>query len=187
MYKKISKLALSSLAIFIAISFISNDAYSQSDLDEAYYQLNEGNYSGAAAIFENYIAENPNATNIYLQLAYIYKTQNNLDKAIEYFNYVKNYSYNSDEISNAQKELEYLESSRSYEKLNQAYSLLNRGDEDAAITLFKEYVDENPNDSKILLQLGYLYANKKDYDSAIVYFEKVKNRSTIAEDVNTEY
>lgn len=183
MYKKISKLSLT-LAIYIAISFLSINAYSQSDLDEAYYQLNEGNYDGAAAIFENYIAENPNATNIYLQLAYIYKTQKKIDKSIEYFNYVKNYSYNSDEIANAEKELEYLESSKSYEKLDQAYSLLNRGDEDGAITLFKDYVDEKPNDSKILLQLGYLYANKKDYDSAIVYFEKVKNRSTIIEDVN---
>ena len=171
---------------FFVLAFVlltSVNAFSQSDLDEGYYQLNLGNHDVAAGIFENYLLSNPDDTKIYLQLAYIYKTQNNTERAIEYFAHVKNYSYNSDEVYSASSELQYLQENKSFEKLNDAYSLLNRGNVDEAIIVFKEHLDQNPNDSKVLLQLGYLYSNKQQYDSAIIYFEKTKNRSTVPEDV----
>ena len=171
---------------FIAVVFIlfaSLNVYSQSELDEGYYQLNQGNYEAAAGIFENYLLSNPDDTKIYLQLAYLYKSQGNSERAIEYFTHVKNYSYNSDEVSSASSELEYLQKDVTLEKLNDAYSLLDRGNVDEAIVLFKEHLDQNPNDSKVSLQLGYLYSNRQQYDSAIVYFEKTKNRSTVIEDV----
>ena len=159
--------------------------YSQSDLDEAYYQLNNGNYDTAAEIFESHLLSNPDDSKIYLQLAYIYKTQGKSDRAIEYFEHVKNNSYISDEVTAATNELQYMQADNSNDKLNEAYSLLNRNEVTAAMDIFKQHLDENPNDSKVLLQMGYLYSNKMQYDSAIIYFEKVKNRSTILDDITT--
>lgn len=183
MHNLTKKLTKYTLLLAVLMIFSSQNGYSQSELDEGYDQLNQGNYDAAAEIFEDYLLSNPDDTKIYLQLAYIYKTQNKTEKAIEYFTRVRDYSYNSDEVSSASSELEYLESNKSFEKLNTAYSFLNKGEVDAAIPLFIEHLDQNPNDSKVLLQLGYIYLSKNEFDSSMIYFEKAKNRSTISEDV----
>ena len=76
MHNLTKKLTKYTLLLAVLMIFSSQNGYSQSELDEGYDQLNQGNYDAAAEIFEDYLLSNPDDTKIYLHLAYIYKTQN---------------------------------------------------------------------------------------------------------------
>ena len=174
-------------AIVIAVlSF--NQVYSQTDdgdLELAYSYLNSGQTELATEIFERHIADNPGDTKIYLQLAYIHYLDKDYDKAYNYFEYVKNNSLDISEVDRAKLELENIDNMKIDTELNKAYDLLNNGKEDEAITIFEEYIKNNPNNTKIHLQLGYIYSNKKDYTKSLEYFQYVAdNSSDISESSN---
>lgn len=93
-----------SVYTFIYVIFITGSAYSQmSNLDSAYYYLNQGNKTQAVKIFENHLKENPKDTKIRMQLGYIYYDQRKLSKSLTHFQYVGKYS----------KDPSYVEKSRS--------------------------------------------------------------------------
>ena len=161
-------------------------------LDRAYQYLNTGNTTEAARLFEEYISTNTNATLIYLQLGYIYKQQGEIEKAQRNFQYVVNYSTEPSEIDKAKSEIDKIyaqkytpvtttttnsytptTSSSGADDLNQAYSALNSGDYSKAASLFETYLVSNPDNTKIHLQLGYIYDRLKRYDKAIFHFDYV--------------
>jgi hypothetical protein len=56
--------------------------------------------------------------------------------------------------------------------------MLKAGKDTDAIKLFEEYSNENPADTKVQLQLAYLYNTKKNTTKARKYFESVKRNTT---------
>jgi tetratricopeptide (TPR) repeat protein len=68
-------------------------------------------------------------------------------------------------------------------KADSGYTFLNNGQVSKAISYFEDYVKQNPNDTKIRLQLGYLYYDRKQYSRAIKNFEYVGNHSTDSKDI----
>lgn len=184
--KGVLKGLIFAVILFAVLSF--NQVYSQTDdgnLELAYSYLNSGNTELATEIFEHYIVNNPEDTKIYLQLAYIHYLNEDYDKAYEYFEYVKNNSTDISEIDRAELELENIQKKNEDSELSKAYSYLNDGDNDKAITIFEDYIKRNPNDTKIHLQLGYIYSNKKDYTKSLEYFQYVAdNSSDVSESSN---
>jgi Tfp pilus assembly protein PilF len=77
-------------------------------LNEGYEYLKRGDNKKAIESFEKYIKTHPEATKIYLQLAYLYDKEKRYTKALDYFDYVASHSNDIDEIDAAKKSL-YIE------------------------------------------------------------------------------
>lgn len=168
----------------------------KNSLDVAYQYLNSGNTHEATKLFEDYISKNPRATVVYLQLGYLYK-QNDKEKANRYFQYVVDNSIDPGEIEKAKYEVDNynkqststvinttVSSSSSNDDLNEAYNALNSGNTSKAIQIFEAYTKNHPDDTKIFLQLAYIYDKEKKYDKSIYYFDYVAANSNNQEEVD---
>ncbi|HEX2787676.1 MAG TPA: tetratricopeptide repeat protein [Ignavibacteria bacterium] len=174
-----------------------------SRLDEAYNLFNAGKVNEAAVIFEEQVRNNPSDTKTMLQLGYIYKSKGDYTKALEYFNKVYGASLKSDELKIATTEIADINtilnpktqttitgttpvysSSIGNDNLNKAYTLLNQGFKDAAIPYFEQYLISNPNDTKVQMQLAYLYYDVQQYTRAKERFQYVANNSASMEEKN---
>lgn len=172
-------------------------------LDNAYNNLASGYTIEAIRLFEEYIAKYPKATNIYLQLAYLYKQQENTEKALKYFQYVVDNAYDSESIEKSKIEIENINKQKyatnyynsnvnnnisvgtsGTDDLNEAYSALNIGNTEKAIKIFEAYANTHPDDTKIYLQLAYLYDKEKNYSKAIEYFDYVATNSNNRDEVD---
>ncbi|MGB9696996.1 MAG: tetratricopeptide repeat protein [Ignavibacteria bacterium] len=74
-------------------------------LNEGYEYLRTGNTKKAIESFERYIKDHPEATKIYLQLAYLYDKEKRYSRALDYFDYVASHSSDIDEIDAARKSM----------------------------------------------------------------------------------
>jgi Tfp pilus assembly protein PilF len=175
-------------------------------LSRAYDKLGSGSTSEAIGYFEEYIAKNPKSTSIYLQLAYIYKQQGNTEKALTYFQYVVDNAVNYESIEKAKTEIESIYRQKyssnttnnnsissintsstglsNNDDLNQAYSALNSGNNKKAIEIFENYLKSHPDDTKIYLQLAYIYDKERNYGKAIEYFDYVAANSTSIDEID---
>ncbi|MCX6164104.1 MAG: tetratricopeptide repeat protein [Ignavibacteriae bacterium] len=171
----------------------------KNSLDDAYKYLNNGNTGEATRLFEDYISKNPRATTVYLQLAYIYK-QSDKDKASKYFQYVLDNSIDPGEIEKAKYEIDSYNKqkytsnlnyssnitvgSNNSDDLNEAYTALNSGNTRKAIEIFEAYTNNHPDDTKIFLQLAYIYDKEKNYDKALYNFDYVATNSSKYDEVD---
>lgn len=168
-------------------------------LNRAYEKLGSGNTAEAVQLFEDYISKNPKSTSVYLQLAYIYKQQGNTEKALSYFQYVVDNAVNYESIESAKTEIENIYkqkyssattnsnttvSSGSTDDLNEAYSALNSGNNKRAIEIFEAYTKTHPDDTKIFLQLAYVYDKEKKYSKALENFDYVAAVSTNQDEID---
>jgi len=176
-------------------------------LARAYEKLGSGSTYEAIALFEEYASRNPKSTSVYLQLAYLYKQQGNTDKALSNFQYVVDNAVNTESIETAKTEIENIykqkyssnytsssnfstsNTSSSYsssnnDDLNEAYNALNSGNTTKAIDIFESHLKTHPDDTKIYLQLAYIYDQKRNYNKAIEYFDYVARNSKNADEVD---
>jgi len=190
--KKILKTALIICLTFTIIRAFAQET--EEKLDLAYKYLNTGNTAGAVPIFENYLKTHPGDLKVYLQLAYAYKQSGKNEDAKDYFDYVAFNSDDNNQIETAKEELKLLASninninslmtSGDDEELNKGYSLINKGDINSAITLFEKYKLRHPSNTKISLQLGYLYNDRKNYSKALDEFKFVNSRSKNRDEID---
>lgn len=177
-----------------------------SRLDEAYNLLNSGRVTEATAIFEEQMRNNPTDTKTSLQLGYIYKSKGDYTRALEYFNKVYSNSMKSEELKSATNEIADIEaiinpkpqittvvpqtttpvytSGTNNENLNKANTLLTQGFKDAAIPYFEQYLMTNPADTKVQMQLAYLYYDQKQYSRAKERFQYVSSYSQSMDEKN---
>lgn len=174
-------------------------------LDEAYTLFNAGKISEATVIFEEESRNNPTDTKTMLQLGYIYKSKGDYSKALEYFNKVYSNSMKSDELKTATTEIADINSilapktqtttipgtttpvyssSIGNDNLNKGYTLLNQGFKDAAVPYFEQYLISNPADTKVQMQLAYLYYDQQQYSRAKERFQYVSANSLMADEKN---
>jgi len=174
-------------------------------INNAYDNYNRGNTSEAIRIFEEILIKYPNATNVYLQLAYIYKQQGNTDKASRYFQFVVDNATDSESIQSAKNEIDNINrqkyttpvnnnynsnnisvgtSNNGADDLNEAYNALNSGNKSKAIEIFERYLVSHPDDMKIYLQLAYLYDSEKKYSKSLEYFDYVAENSNNRDEVD---
>jgi len=202
--KKIMKLIklfiLTSVIILFSGNMIVYAQENEENLETAYKYLNSGKTADAAQVFENYLKTHPGDLNIYLQLAYAYKQLGKTEDAKDYFNYVAFNSGDNKQIKTANEELKLLASYKNKNKLitsgdddelNKGYAFINKGDINSAIHIFEKYKLKHTSDTKISLQLGYLYNDIKDYKNALKEFEFVeaitKNREEFDKATRSSY
>ncbi len=65
------------------------------------------------------------------------------------------------------------------------YYYLNKGDKVTATRYFEDYIIANPTDTKIRLQLGYMYYDDKKYSKSLENFRYVGSHSSDQKDVET--
>jgi len=172
------------LILIILLSFSLNKSILQaqdhdSKLDVAYNCLNSGKTTEAIEIFEDHLKSYSNDYSTYLQLAYLYKQTGNKDKAKVYFTYVSLNSGEPKEIEAANTELEFSKAASEHsqniypdeDKLNHGYNYINQGDYTNAIKMFEEYKSLHREDTKIYIQLGYLYSQLNNYKEALNNFQ----------------
>ena len=70
------------------------------------------------------------------------------------------------------------------ELLNKGYDFINKKQYNEAISVFKTYLITNPRDTRINMQLGYLYSETKNYESAYSRFTYVSENSKDPEEVD---
>lgn len=211
MFYKRRKVISAKIAYLILISILTliicRDSIAQQsyNLDIAYNYLNNGQVKDAIDIFEPYAKENPTNTYIYLQLGYAYLDVKDNDKAYYYFDYVINKSTEYDEIEKAKKQIFYLEAKKKKETkiiqpvdtttittnentpiddLNLAYKYLSEKKIDLAIPLFESYIKANPKDTKVYMQLGYIYSDRNEYRKALDKFDYVSFTSRDNEEID---
>jgi tetratricopeptide (TPR) repeat protein len=172
------------------------NAQDTDSLNLAYEYYNSGQTQEAINLFENYVKVNPNDTKIFLQLGFAYNNINDFDNAIKNFDYVINNSINVKEISKAKIQKSYIEDDKKnlvtkenlqiidttvekdpMNELNLAYKELNDGNNEKAISLFENYSKSNPTDTRVSLQLAYLYFNIEEYNKSLDKFEIVSANS----------
>jgi hypothetical protein len=180
----------------VCIIEIPKEIYAQEidSLDIAYQYYNSGLNQEAIVIFENYAKTNPKDTKIFLQLGFAYYNAKNLEKALYNLEYVINNSIYYDEIIRAKGQKLFIEDEKKRlltleepikdttltvptDELAKAYKELNDGHIDNAITLFESYAKSHPENTKISLQLAYIYFNKKDYRKSLEKFMFVSSNS----------
>lgn len=65
------------------------------------------------------------------------------------------------------------------------YFYLKQGNKGLAAKYFEEYLKENPKDSKVRMQLGYMYYDSKQYSKSLQNFRYVGSHSSDQKDVET--
>jgi hypothetical protein len=70
-------------------------------------------------------------------------------------------------------------------KLDSGYYYLNQGKTKLATNIFENHLKEDPQDSKIHMQLGYIYYSQKQYEKSLIHFSYVGLHSKDATDVET--
>lgn len=164
---------------------------SGNQLDDAYKLLNEFRYNDALTKFINYYNSNPTDMKVALQIAYIYKQQNDLTNALRYFEIVEKQSYLTTEVNAAKDEISNIRNilypvqtytpvtttTVTTSKLDLAYGELNSGNKSSAVRLFEDYLIDNPGDMNVRMQLGYLYAEMNNTSKAREYFSSVAQNS----------
>jgi hypothetical protein len=69
--------------------------------------------------------------------------------------------------------------------LDSAYFYLNNGNTARATQIFEQYVQENPSNTKIRMQLGYIYYSQNKLDKSLKNFDYVGRHSSDPADVET--
>jgi hypothetical protein len=69
--------------------------------------------------------------------------------------------------------------------LDSAYYFLNKGDSKTASSIFENHLKLNPKDTKVRLQLGYIYYNQNSLKKSLKNFEYVGSHSTDSKEVET--
>lgn len=69
-------------------------------------------------------------------------------------------------------------------QLDSAYMMLKHKRTKEAIALFENHIRENPKDTRIYLQLAYLYDSQGDKYKSLRYFEYVRDNSTNRKEVD---
>lgn len=185
------------LPVFLIVIFASiSGTFAQSLADSGYYYQKIGFKERAAGFFENYIYTNPDNYQVRLDLAYLYLDTKQLEKAREQFDYVGKNSPNENEIKQAKESIAVIDGQSGQvnntqsttvpktntSNLDSGYYYLNAGNKTKAAMFFEQYLKENPKDTKIHLQLAYIYYDQKKYADALKHFDYVAKHSTDAND-----
>jgi Tfp pilus assembly protein PilF len=174
-------------------------------MNSAYDNLNKGNTTDAIRNFEEILIKYPKATGVYMQLAYIYKQQGNNDKSQRYFQFVVDNATDYESIQSAKNEIDNFNKPKytapvyntynsgnisvgtgnnGSDDLNEAYTALNSGNKSKAIEIFERYINTHPDDTKIYLQLAYIYDSEKRYSKSLEYFDYVAVNSNNRDEVD---
>lgn len=86
--------------------------------------------------------------------------------------------------SGGQVSKDTIRTAKEIELLNKGYNYINQKQYNEAISVFKTYLITKPNDTKIHMQLGYLYDATKNYKNAYNSFSFVSDYSTDGEQVD---
>ena len=191
------------ISICALICILICDSHSQNYADSGYYYQKIGNKEKAALFFEDYLYSSPDNYQVRLDLAYLYKELNQINKAREQFDFVSKHSLSENEIRQAKDEIAYIdmktgltgnESKDSTKNIlytanvksyaDSGYYYLNKGNKKKAAEFFELHLKDNPKDNKIRLQLGYTYYDQKKLKQSLQQFNYVARNSSNSQDID---
>jgi len=116
-----------------------------------------GNYDKAAELFSRALKVNPNSAAAHYELGLIYGMQSMEEEAFLEF-----------------EKARQLEPDNYWYKISYATFLQSEGRIEESIKLFKELVEENPNQVELKYELSKLLFNLEKYDESIAYLNQIE-------------
>lgn len=173
--------------------FACTNALAQNLADSGYYYQSIGSKETAASFFEQFIANNPDNHQVRLDLAYLYRDMGQTAKAKEQFEYVARYSSNNEFVQQANYALNSMNSttttttttqttSYSGSPADSGYYYYNNGNKTKAAMFFEEHLRTNSRDTKVRMQLAYIYYGQKKYSQALKHFDLAGRYATDPKD-----
>ena len=178
--------------ILFLICLLTESTQSQSYADSGYYYQNIGFREKAAGFFEEYLYSNPDNYQVRLDLAYLYQNMKLESKAREQFEYVSTHSPNENEVKLSKDALANIDKQTTPTVNNgqnntstvpvtyadSGYYYLNQGNKTKAAEYFEKHIQQNPGDTKVRMQVAYIYYEQKKTNSALKHFDYVRKHST---------
>jgi len=124
-----------------------------------------GNYDKAAELFSRALKVNPNSAAAHYELGLIYGMQSMEEEAFLEF-----------------EKARQLEPDNYWYKISYATFLQSEGRIEESIKLFKELVEENPNQVELKYELSKLLFNLEKYDESIAYLNQIEKEMGVSEE-----
>jgi len=164
--------------------------------DSGYYYQKIGFKEKASDFFTQYLYTYPNNYQVRLDLAYLYLDTKQNSRAREQFDFVSKNSPNSNEVQMANESIAAIDGQNGTTTSTQTltnysgttsyadsgYYYLNQGNKTKAAQFFEMHIQENPKDSKVRMQLAYIYYEQKKNANALRHFDYVAKHSTDSKD-----
>jgi len=156
------KITLTLKKIEKADKAIIEDEASLNLLEEANQLFTEKKYDEAIVSYEQFLAQNPNAYQIHLNISNCYREKGELDKAIEEYSKVLELAKEDDFMG---KEM----TAKALSGIGECY--LKKEDLEKAQSYFKQSIETYPENEILAYNVGEIYFSKQKIDEAIHYFE----------------
>jgi Tfp pilus assembly protein PilF len=164
--------------------------------DSGYYYQKIGFKEKASEFFTQYLYTYPNNYQVRLDLAYLYLDTKQNSRAREQFDFVSKNSPNSNEVQMANESIAAIDGQNGTTTTTQTltsysgttsyadsgYYYLNQGNKTKAAQFFEMHIKENPKDSKVRMQVAYIYYEQKKNANALRHFDYVAKHSTDSKD-----
>ena len=192
-FKKMAKEFEASLAINQTskqqIDYL-RDKYWVENFNRGVGQVKAENFEKALEFFTNCQVIDPDRTDGYKNVAFVYMRLDSADQAIASYNKVLEYDPKDTQVmlqlgslyydlEEYDKTVELMDKILELEPNNleafsqKAFAYDSMGKPDEAFQAYNEALEQNPDNADLLFNLGRLYYMKKDYKKAIEQFEKV--------------
>jgi tetratricopeptide (TPR) repeat protein len=131
-------------------------------LDKASQLFNEGKYTEAIDVCQEFLVKNPQAYQAHLNIGDCYREMGELDKAFAEYTLVQEQSQ-QDELTGKKMKAKALSS------IGDIY--LIKGDLEKAQDCFRQSIEASPEDEILPYNVGEIYFSNQKIDEAIYYFE----------------
>ncbi len=131
-------------------------------LEKGNQLLNEGRYAEAAAAYEEFLAQNPQAYQVKVSLADAYRNLKEYDRAVEIYNQVLEQA-KTDAVMGREM------TAKALAGIGNCY--LSQDKIEEAQKFFEQSIEAYPQDEILAYNVGEIYFFNQKYDEAIRYFE----------------
>jgi tetratricopeptide (TPR) repeat protein len=141
---------------------VINDAASLGLLDEVTALYNDGKYTAAIVLSEQFLEKNPDAYQAYLAIADCYREMGDMDKAVDNYNLAL-------EKAKEDQVVGKLVSARALAGIGGCY--LKKEDLEQAKKFFEQSLEMSPENELLAYNVGEIYFSNQQIDEALRYFE----------------
>ena len=151
--------------LYVSLFIISCFIFSSEQLDEVESLFVDGKYNEAKMLFEQVSDDSPKSHYLGYQIYYELDDLSSTGKLLYML-------YNSDQ---EKYDSEYNDFKDFYDKLTSVNITIDQGYYDDAIVEYEKLLETYPGNSNVFYKIGICHKKKKDYDMAVVFFNKAKS------------
>lgn len=137
--------------------------------DAGFEAHTKGNLDTAIAYYRKSISIDPKMKDAYANLGAALKAKKDYEEALTVLNKAAELDPTNNDVQRLKNDVQQILGSSKYE---QAIDLHRQGKLEEAISVYKQLLEDSPNDAELLTNIGAAYQSMKDYDEAISYYKR---------------